>query len=231
MDDFASGGTPSQVSTLVGEEGENFQCNGTLPTILSKASFKLKAIVTSGETDKAKLAKLGSKVLGVGCNATSDKISIDFTVKVSLDGNKVKTVLSNDHLYHASVRAWLTKSNILGIINGIYDPLGATSPITIKLRVEFRNLFGTDSTLGWDDPIQSVEIQNLWIRLIQELISAGKVTFPRATTPSNAIGKPQLIGFFDGSDSAFAAAIYIRWVLKDGNIHVTLMITKGHVTL
>ena len=231
VDDFASGGTPTQVSRFIGNELEDFQCDGTLPTILSKGSFRLKVIVGSGEQNPQKLAKLGKKVLGLGYEATSDKIYIDLSVSMSTGGKKNgKVTLSRDSLPYTYIRNWLTKSSILGIINGIYDPLGLAAPITIKLRVEFRNLFRADSTLGWDDLIPSVVDQDLWLALIKMLVEAGKVTFPRATTPPNAVGKPQLICYFDGSDVAFATAIYIRWTLSDQTIKVSLLSSKAHVT-
>ena len=131
---------------------------------------------------------------------------------------------------HTQIRNYLTKSNILGIINGIYDPIGLASPITIKLRVEYRNLFQADSTLGWDDPIPTKVAQDTWLAVIRSLVEAEKVSFPRATTPSNAIGKPQLICYFDGSDVAYAAAIYIRWILSDQTVKVSLLSSKAHVT-
>ena len=231
VDDIASGGTPTQVARFVGQEGENFQCDGTLPAMLAKSSFNLKVIVTSGESNPEKLAKLGNKVLGVGYEATSDTISVDLSVYISIDGKKGdKVKLFRDSLLYTQIRNWLTKSNILGIINRIFDPQGLSTPITIKLRVEFRDLFKTDSILGWDDPIESSEIQDTWLTLIDMLVQAGKVTFPRATTPPNAVGKPQLICFFDGSDVAFAATIYIRWILADGAVKVILMSSKAHVT-
>ena len=94
---MASGGTPAQVSRFVGQEGENFQCDGTLPTMLAKSSFNLKVIVTSGESNPEKLAKLGNKVLGVGYEATSDTISVDLSVHISVDGKKGdKVKLSKD---------------------------------------------------------------------------------------------------------------------------------------
>jgi hypothetical protein len=67
VDDLASGGTPDQVSRVIGDEREEFQCDGTIPTILANGSFRLKVIVSSGEADSRKLsqklAKLGKEVL------------------------------------------------------------------------------------------------------------------------------------------------------------------------
>ena len=47
------------------DPNDKFKTNGTLAQILSKSSFKLKTIVTSGEKDTEKINKLGEYVLGV----------------------------------------------------------------------------------------------------------------------------------------------------------------------
>ena len=52
VDDFASGGSPVEVFRFIGKEYEDFQCDGTFPTIMSNGSFCLKAIVASGETNR-----------------------------------------------------------------------------------------------------------------------------------------------------------------------------------
>ena len=36
VDDIATGGSPSEVSKFVGEEHEDFQCDGAMPTILAR---------------------------------------------------------------------------------------------------------------------------------------------------------------------------------------------------
>ena len=62
------------------------------------------------------------------------------------------------------------------------------------------------------------------------LVYADKITFQRSTKPRNVVGSCQLICFFDGSDVAFASVIYIRWVLTDGSVHVSLLCAKSRVT-
>ena len=118
VDDFASGGNPSQVSRFVGNETEDFQCDGTLPTIQCNCSLCLKVIVVSGESNKDKLAKLGKKVWGIGWDATSDKISIDLSVNIAVNSNnKSKTIkLTQDDPPNLK-NEWLTKLNILSIVN------------------------------------------------------------------------------------------------------------------
>ena len=95
VDDFASGGTPAEVSRLMGNEHEHFQCDGTLSTIMSKGSFRLKAIVTSGETNQEKINKIGGKVLGLGWNPSADTIYVDLSVTLKTANNE-RILLSPD---------------------------------------------------------------------------------------------------------------------------------------
>ena len=56
------------------------------------------------------------------------------------------------------------------------------------------------------------------------------ISYPRAYKPANTVGKCQLVCFFDGSDHAYAAVIYIRWLLKDGSVLVQLLSCKARIT-
>ena len=83
--------------------------------------------------------------------------------------------------------------------------------------------------IQWDDVVSSID-RSVWLNLIQLLENCGIVTFPRATKPLNTVGQCQLICFFDGSDVAFAAVVYIRWILCDGSVSVTILCAKPRVT-
>ena len=50
------------------------------------------------------------------------------------------------------------------------------------------------------------------------------------TTPKSAVGQPEIVAYFDGSDDAYAAVVYSRWTLADGSIDVNLAIAKAKVT-
>ena len=43
---------------------------------------------------------------------------------------------------------------------------------------------------------------------VKEGISQDSLWFPRSTTSSQAVKKPRLVGFWDGSSQAFSAMIY-----------------------
>ena len=100
----------------------------------------------------------------------------------------------------------LTMRKLLSIMNGIFDPLGLTTPFTTRLSVAFQDLFRVKPPLNWDDIIPQ-DSQKVWKEIIIMMSETKEVSFPRATKPHNAVGKSQLICYFDGSDHAFAAVI------------------------
>ena len=230
VDDFATGGYSHQILRFVGNEVANFQCDGTIPTILSKGSLQLKAIVTSGESNPDKINKLGNKVLGLNWCARTDTIAVEFNgVKVSTSKDvRMDSDPSTNGVCTPSPMN-LTRRLLLSVINSIYDPLGLITPITIRLKVAFRNLFRKEPPLQWDDKLPPDDYQ-LWYSFIKMLVDCKRVTFPRSTRPAQTVGKCQLICYFDGSDVAFGCANYVRWVLRDKSVIVRLMNSKSRVT-
>ena len=223
VDDIVTGGSPDEVQKMMGScvsSDNKFETNGTLSQILSNGSLKLKAIVSSGEEDNDKISKLGRSVLGITWDPATDVINIDLRQNDSLT-----KLLDTDNIADIS----LTKRTLLGIINKPHDLLGLISPITVRLMAAYRDLFRIEPVLGWDDEIPLQE-KAVWVQLLRVFNDVSTVTFPRATKPKLAAGNPEIVGYFDGSDDAFAAVAYLRWTLSDDSIHVTLAGSKAKVT-
>ena len=221
VDDLATGGSTDEVAKMAGKEisTEESESVGTLSEILSQGNLKLKTVVTSGELNSEKIKKLGNSVLGLGWDPTEDVIVID------LRGNDITIPWD---LIEASMFS-LTKRTILAIVNKPHDLLGLLAPIIIRLKVAYRDLFRIEPALEWDDPIPPKELK-VWKELLKLLKSIDGVKFPRATKPEKAIGRAELIGYFDGSDNAYAAVIYYRWELNDGSVEVKLVCSNARVT-
>ena len=222
VDDIATGGTSAQVSRFVGNKSDDGDepdsgNKGTIEQILSRGGLRLKAIVTSGETNEEKIQNLGKAVLGIGWNAPSDTINFDFTQ------------FFQQFSLAALITFTFTLRICLSVNNNIYDPLGLLAPVTVRFKIAFRDLFRTGLNLSWDDLIPQ-EDQEHWRVLLQMVLAAEPINFRRSTKPPNAIGNCQLICFFDGSDHAYASVIYIRWKLQDGSIHTTLVNCKSRTT-
>ena len=228
VNDLSTGGTPAEVARFMGNEDEDLRCDGTIPLILSKGSLHLKVLVPSGESNPHKIAKLGGKNLGINWNPTVDELSIDFTVTLTTKDKSALTVTVEN--FSTFDKNLLTPSNLLGIINRIYDPLGLIAPVTIRLRIAFRHVFKSYSSIEWDTPLPPGQDRCRWLNLINILIHSQPITFRRCIKPANTVGGCQLICYFDGSDDAFAAVIYIRWELNDRSVYVTLLCAKPRVT-
>ena len=228
VDDISTGGTPAEVVRFMANEDQNFQCDGTIPSILAESSLSLKVMVPSGETNPQKIAKLGGKILGLYWDALSDELSFRFLVTL-ITKDKTPLAITPDN-YSTFDRDLLTPSNLIHIINKIYDPMGLGALITISLRIAFRHVFKAHPEIGWDVPLPPGPDRNKWLKLIHLLLHSKPITFQRCIKPANTVAACQLICFFDGSDDAFAAVIYIRWELADGSVYVTLECAKPRVT-
>ena len=93
----------------------------------------------------------------------------------------------------------------MGIINKPCDLLSLISTITIRLK-------WVETPLEWDDPIP-YELKMEWIELLKLLRNVDSVKFPRATKPKNAVGEPELIGYFGGSRNAYACVVYGSYLM------------------
>ena len=83
---------------------------------------------------------LGSKILGVGWNPSSDQLIMKFSVTLLNKEDKSNTVV-NCYNFATFDRNLITPRNLLRIVNSLYDPLGLVAPITIRLRIAFRDVF------------------------------------------------------------------------------------------
>ena len=61
------------------------------------------------------------------------------------------------------------------------------------------------------------------------IIGAGDLAFHRSAKSEDATGLPQLVVFWDRSNSAFSCTIYTRWPLKSGGYSVSLLAAKAQV--
>ena len=223
VDDVTSGGSLEEVNRMAGscvDENNRFETDGTLSKILAQGSLRLKAVVTSGEQDKEKIAKLGKLVLGIGWNPTVDHIWVDIR-----ETEQLKLILNAANLVDVTI----TPRILLGIINKPHDVLGLISPITIRAMVAYRDLFKLEPTPDWDSDIPLKE-KAKWIPILSALHQCTSVPFARSIAPTSQASHSEIVGYFDGSDEAYAAVVYLRWTLLDGSIKVYLAGSKTKVT-
>ena len=120
---------------------------------------------------------------------------------------------------------YITKRKILSIINKIYDPIGLLAPFTVKLKVLMRKIWAKEPKCGWDDELP-MDIKEEWIRLMSEFDDVSQLSFKGSLVPKDAVGKPILVLFSDGSEDAFGAVAYARWRCDDGQFASRLIAAK-----
>ena len=69
--------------------------------------------------------------------------------------------------------------------------------------------------------------QALWKEALEEAVVMEEITFPRSIKPQGVVGSPTLIGYADGSKSAFGCPLYLRWKLQDPDPRQTVQDRKG----
>ena len=92
--------------------------------------------------------------------------------------------------------------------------LGIASPLLIKLRVRMRNLFVKEAGMSLDCPLPD-PVRQICVDYIVELVSTGQLKFNRCVRPVGKVKLFILIVFWDGSDNAYAAVIYFKWVMEE----------------
>ena len=189
--------------------------------VLSKAGFKVKEWITSGDKQEASeegedidASSIEEKVLGVKWHVTEDEISC-------------QTNIYDAHVSE-SEKLVLTKRKVLGFVNGIYDPLGLIAPVTIKAKMMMRTLWTEEKSLNWDDPMPN-HIVKEWKALFEELYALEEVRFSRAVKPKNDVGQPELILFSDGSKESYGTVAYARWLTKNNTYKACLLASMNRV--
>lgn len=144
----------------------------------------------------------GHRVLGIYWNENTD----DFVYPLNFPS------LSPHYL---SGKKKFSKRVLLKFMMGIFDPLCTLSPLTIRLKIIFQDVWREE--LGWDETLPD-ELQTRvtkWLELAKQL---GPVRIPRQYFPnSQRYREVDLLVIFDASNKAYCVVVYYR--LKEGNTY------------
>ena len=211
-DDLTAGGE---------NEAESIEDSESIDGIIKKGGFNTKETIHSGDDVPA------LKVLGIVWHPKEDKISINCKINVS---RKMKGLRESEDIDMSQADEDLpdvmTKREMWSAINGIYDPLGLLSPLTIRLKLMMREVCesqGKDAS--YDSPVNG-EIRKKLVETAKELGAANNIMFSRAVKPKGAQEKPQIICFTDASWKAYGCCVYVRYKLPEGQITCQLMTSK-----
>ena len=120
----------------------------------------------------------------------------------------------------------VTKTSILKIAAGMYDPLGIVSPVLVGVKVLFQELCSTK--VEWDEELTD-EGKKRWVCWVEDLKGVGEISVARCVyrVPQDQINR-YLHGFADASRQAYCAVVY--FVCKEyGAFSVTLLTSKTRV--
>ncbi|CAG7720392.1 unnamed protein product [Allacma fusca] len=81
--------------------------------------------------------------------------------------------------------------------------------------------------ISWDETVPS-NIASEWGKYRSNLVAVERINIPRCIVPSNVKWK-ELHGFCDSSEKAFAAAVYIRTITHNEEVHMHLLTSKTKV--
>ena len=145
MDDGVTGGFEAEVEKMRGVKLGKGEYSGTIPKILNRGNLAVKAILCSGDTDEEDKNLIGNKVLGYGWDATSDEMSVNIHIylqnkKKNEKGRSIPPLSVDDLKSIDSSK--LTRRICLGIVNGLYDPLGLACPFVLTPFLTCRRCMG-----------------------------------------------------------------------------------------
>jgi hypothetical protein len=154
------------------------------------------------------------RVLGLGWDPVADCLLYEVVLNFSKKRRGVRTGpnFKVDDL-PSSLPEVLTKRTVLEQVMKIYDPLCLMRPFTLWRKIYFRELWCLK--LDWDTPLLVYLVAKL-VKFFTTMFQLEKLRFSRCLRPEDAVGRPWLVMFSDGSDLAYGYAAYIRWRLENG---------------
>ena len=148
-----------------------------------------------------------TKILGTSWDKKRDTLSIDF-----------KTCLK--------MVTPLTKRKIISTINGVYDVLGWSSPVTITAKLIFSEVCLLK--LHWDEGVPN-EIQRKWETWVNSLRRAPTITVPRSICKSSHRTHFEVHGFSDASKVAVCASMYVVTYQDSTPVDQNLLVAKSRI--
>lgn len=176
--------------------------------IMAKAQMRLREFTTFKPEildvlpTEDRLEETNPKVLGLNWNLAQDGLFF------RLPGNPDST---------------LTRRKVLSTVASFFDPLGLCSPLILRSKIFFQQLWDTGK--GWDDPLPD-PIVVCWETLIKEWQN-GEITVPRLT-PLEGAENVQLHIFTDAGPEAYATSVYLRSVYSE-KVLTSLIFAKSRL--
>ncbi|KAK4304812.1 hypothetical protein Pmani_023247 [Petrolisthes manimaculis] len=208
--------------------------------VLSEGGFVIKHWIVSGKSqsdvDINLLDTEREEILGLNWSPKDDRVVFRIKMNFSPKRKKLRTGPDLTPLeFETRFPDTLTRRTVLSQVASIYDPLGFVLPYTLLAKILVRELV-TDKTAGhskgnginWDEPL-SEQISLKWKKIFFDLYEIDSLVFNRCVKPCDAVGKPTLVVFSDGSTQAYGTCAYIRWKVESGEYVSKLIAAKNRI--
>ena len=227
VDDGISGcNSDEEADRLIGTmtilPNDKLSYDGEIAKVLGYVGLKPKVFIRSGVQNPQQALDKQGNVLGHIYDPATDAITFRFSFKVKFAKGKAEQDLTLDNLKNLL----FSRRNCLAITMQIFDPMGIVSPLSIALKIASKDV--TALNKPWDDRLPS-ELQELWQMLLHRLLSCPDIVIPRKVCPDVPEHRPELIGMYDGSQSAYSGVVYIRYRGASG-WQVRVYVAKARVT-
>lgn len=205
-------------------------CAPDLETAVSRQSI-ICSILSSAGFNLRKWSTNSSQLLdsiNPEDRSNSSELIIDYSEKVKTLGLIWNTEIDcfQYSVEFPQVPDIITKRHVLSIISKIYDPIGWISPVVIRLKIFMQKLWL--KCVSWDQDLSN-ELKNEWLLLQINIENIKDLQIPRWFN-FNPDDRIELHGFADSSELAYAAAIYVRVIRKDGSVSTCLLTAKTRVS-
>ena len=231
VDDACGGGSRDEVMRMRGswrsDENGKLSFDGTISQILANVGFQPKMIVCSGDKEPELLSKV-DKVLGMKWDPEHDLIEFKLvlTLHKKQGAGKTGPDLAPDDIPMIATFQF-TKRVALQLSAQLYDPLGLLTAYLVNFKLAMRDI--TIHQIDWDQELPHA-MQERWRKLVIDVIAADPVVFQRSLRSDDVVGHPEIVAYFDGSDQAFAAVVYLRWMTTEPGVwHTCLIASKARV--
>lgn len=218
MDDILSSTDSEEISIKVSED---------LEYTLSLGGMSVKDFTFSGRKPSEKVSPDGVNVGAIGYlwDPVEDVLRLD--IKPMYLGKpkrgKLPELVEGD--YGDALRGRFTRRTLVGKTAGVYDPLGLTTPLTAKFKLDLHDL--CFRKLDWDDPVPETLLP-IWVENLQTIQKLKTITFRRTVIPENAANTDvELIVSVDASQHIAIATVHSRVMKTDGTYHVQLVTAKS----
>ena len=152
----------------------------------------------------------GTKVLGVNWDSESDDLFYDLSSVVE---------------FAQSLKP--TKRSLLKICAKIYDPFGALSVYTIKLKILFQEF--CLKKLGWDEELQGKDRER-YEKFVSEIKGLNGIRVSRCLfEKGKRVTQVEIHAFSDASGSAYGGVVYLRAIYDTGEVSIRFISSKAKV--